>query len=458
MITTRFAPSPTGYLHIGGLRTALYSYLWARKNNGKFVLRIEDTDKKRNSQEAAKQILEVFKWVNIDIDDEIVYQSKRDDIYAKYIDILLQKGLAYYCYMSKEELDALRAEQIANKQTPRYDNRYRDFKGEIPKGRDAVVRIKVPQDTQICFDDGVKGQMKFDTKDIDDFIIARSDGSPTYNFVVAIDDALMGVNEIIRGDDHLTNTPKQIIVYNALGFELPKFYHIAMINNEQGAKLSKRDGALDVLEYKKMGYLSDALLNFLVRLGWGHKDEEIFSMDDMLRLFDPNNINKSASSYNLSKLDWINAYYISHKSHKELIDILEQDYDYKLDDCHKDIVDLLKSRSTTMIDLKIQIERFLNQPTSYEKHKFLNNENIELLKNYLLLLQKSDFSNKEELENKTKEFLKNNNSKPPCLFMPLRIALLGVSNAPGVYDILSALSKDKCIERIKKALDLNFNI
>jgi glutamyl-tRNA synthetase len=461
MIITRFAPSPTGYLHIGGLRTALYSYLWAKKNKGKFLLRIEDTDKKRNSQQATKQILEVFKWVNIDIDDEIVYQSKRDDIYKKYINILLEQNLAYYCYMSKEDLDKLRAEQKSNKQTTRYDNRYRNFKGDIPKNIKPVVRLKVPQNTKICFKDGIKGNMEFNTNDIDDFIIARSDSSPTYNFVVAIDDALMGVNEIIRGDDHLTNTPKQIIIYNALNFDIPKFYHISMINNEKGQKLSKRDGALDVLEYKKMGYLNYALLNFLIRLGWGHKDDEIFSINDMLKLFNPNDINKSASSYNVSKLEWINSYYIANTSNKELINILNIDYncDFK-QDCEntKQIVNLFKTRAKNMIELKKQIAQLKNKPQKYETHKFLTADNVVLSKKYMLELKEFDFVSKNELEKLTKEFLKTNNTKPPYLFMPLRIALVGVINAPSVYELLMVLGKNESLKRINVALNISFNL
>ena len=277
MVITRFAPSPTGYLHIGGLRTALLSYLWARKNGGKFLLRIEDTDKSRHNEDAVAAILKAFKWVGLEHDDEIEYQSKRSDIYTKYINQLLVEGKAYKCYMSRDELDALREEQSTKKERPRYDGRYRDFKGTPPEGIEPVIRIKAPLSEAMEFEDGVKGNMSFQAEDImDDFIIARSDGSPTYNFVVAVDDALMGVNSVIRGDDHLSNTPKQMVVYEALGFTLPKFYHVPMIHNASGKKLSKRDGATDVMAYKEMGYTPQALLNFLVRLGWSHGDQEIF--------------------------------------------------------------------------------------------------------------------------------------------------------------------------------------
>ena len=266
-IITRFAPSPTGYLHIGGLRTALFNYLYARANGGKFLLRIEDTDLARNSTDAKEAIIQAFDWVGLDYDGEVVYQSQRFPLYTQYIQQLLDEGKAYYCYMSKEELDSLREEQRKRGETPRYDNRYRDFKGTPPDGVKPVVRIKAPLNGEICFSDGVKGEMRIAAKEIDDFIIARSDGTPTYNFCVAVDDALMGVTNVIRGDDHLSNTPKQIIIYEALGFKVPKFFHVPMILNPQGHKLSKRDGAMSVMEYKDMGYLPEALLNFLVRLG-----------------------------------------------------------------------------------------------------------------------------------------------------------------------------------------------
>ena len=269
MIVTRFAPSPTGYLHIGGLRTALFSYLWAKKSGGKFLLRIEDTDRSRHNEDAVSGILKAFEWVGIKSDEEVVYQSERQDIYNKYINILLQNGKAYKCYMSKDELEQLREEQTTRKERPRYDGRYRNFTGTPPIGVEPVIRIKTPETGSIIVRDLVKGDVEFSIEDnLDDFVIARADGMPTYNFVVAIDDAVMGVTDVIRGDDHLSNTPKQIVVYEALGFKIPKFYHVPMIHNAEGKKLSKRDGATDVLQYRELGYLPDALLNFLLRLGW----------------------------------------------------------------------------------------------------------------------------------------------------------------------------------------------
>ena len=325
MVVTRFAPSPTGYLHIGGLRTALLNYLWARKNNGKFLIRIEDTDRSRHNEEAVTAILEAFKWVGMEHDDQIEYQSERSEIYKKYIDQLLAENKAYRCYMTKEELAELREEQEKRKERPKYDGRYRDFDGTPPEGIEPVIRIKSPLDGTVEFHDGIKGDMKFNVKDIlDDFIIARADGSPTYNFVVAVDDALMGVNQVIRGDDHLSNTPKQIVVYEALGFELPKFYHVPMIHNEQGKKLSKRDGATDVMEYKNLGYSPDVLLNFLIRLGWSYGDQEVFTRSEMLEYFNPKNISKSASIYSTEKLNWLSSQYISKLENSEIIEKLKR--------------------------------------------------------------------------------------------------------------------------------------
>ena len=302
MVVTRFAPSPTGYLHIGGLRTALLSYLWARRNNGKFLLRIEDTDFSRNDEAAALAIVEAFKWVGLEHDGVIEYQSSRLSIYQEYAQKLLDEGKAYKCYMSKEELEALREEQTARKERAKYDNRYRDFSGVAPEGREAVIRIKAPLEGSITVHDGVKGDVVFNVEDIlDDFIIARSDGTPTYNFVVAVDDALMGVTDVIRGDDHLNNTPRQIHILNALGARLPVYAHVPMILGPDGTKLSKRHGAVSVLQYAEEGYLPDALLNYLVRLGWSHGDQEVFTREEMIALFDIGNVNKSASAFNPEK-------------------------------------------------------------------------------------------------------------------------------------------------------------
>lgn len=466
MAITRFAPSPTGYLHIGGLRTSLYSYLWARKTGGEFRLRIEDTDLARNSEEAMKAIIDAFDWVGLNYDGEVFYQSKRTDIYKQYIDKLLESGNAYKCYMSKEELDALRAAQEAAKQTPRYDGTWRPEPGKelpaVPAGVEPVIRIKAPTTGTIEFDDGVKGHMKFDANQVDDYVIARSNGMPTYNFVVAIDDALMGMTDVIRGDDHLSNTPKQIVVYNALGFKVPKFYHVPMINNPEGKKLSKRDGAMDVMDYKRLGYLPEALLNFLVRLGWSNGDQEIFSMKEMLELFDPSNINKSASSYNGEKLLWLNSEYIKAVSNERLIEELKF-FDLDLSNYPKknEILDLAKQRAQTLVELKKSITDIIDIPTSYEESgvkKFIKEDTKEFLEKYLLLLEsnKNSLDSVEKIEEFTKPFINDNGLKFPQLFQPIRIALTGGTQAPSVYDIIFILGYDEVSTRINEALKRNF--
>jgi len=458
MIVTRFAPSPTGYLHIGGLRTALFSYLWARKNNGKFVLRIEDTDKKRNSKEATEAILKAFDWLGLEADGEITYQSERDAIYAKYIQQLLDEGKAYKCYMSKEELDALREEQMANKQRAKYDGRYRDFQGTPPEGVEPVIRIKAPTSGEIVVHDGVKGDVVFQAEDIlDDFIIARADGSPTYNFVVAIDDALMGINEVIRGDDHLSNTPKQVVVYEALGFTIPKFYHVPMIHNQQGKKLSKRDGATDVMAYKEMGYLPEALLNFLVRLGWSHGDQEIFSMDEMQALFDPKDINKSASIYNTEKLDWLNAHYIKNSSNERLTELLSEfGVILSSHDKREIILDTLKERAKTLKELADLINEIITAPKAYDEKavkKAFKGNAIEVLETFANRLQEAqELHLPSDYHHVMESVVQEMEIGFGKIGQPLRVALLGKLSGPGLDVVMSILGKDETLERIAKAV------
>lgn len=456
MIVTRFAPSPTGFLHVGGLRTALYNYLYARKNGGKFLLRIEDTDLARNSDAAVEAIKEAFDWCGLEYDGEVEFQSRRTEIYKKYINELLESGKAYKCYMSKDELDALRKEQEARKERPKYDGRYRDFTGTPPDGIEPVIRIKAPLSGKIEFDDGIKGHISFEAADIlDDFIIARSDGSPTYNFTVVIDDALMGVSDVIRGDDHLSNTPKQIILYDALGFKVPKFYHVAMINGSDGSKLSKRHGATDVMEYKRMGYLPQALLNFLVRLGWGHGDDEIFSMSDMLRLFDPKDINKSASTYNLSKLEWLNAYYIKNSGFYELADeMLFFGIDFRGLPKGELLMSLLQERAKTLLDIKAGVELIINAPSSYDEKamkKFVNDESKALLAQYLAEF-KEDLENTSEFEHFTMEFLNSKGKTLKDLAQNVRIALTGGSVSPGIFEMMEVLGASEVKKRILEFL------
>ncbi len=458
MTVTRFAPSPTGYLHIGGLRTALFSWLTAQHNKGEFLLRIEDTDMVRNSEEAKDAILKAFEWVGMNFEAEVVYQSKRFDLYKKYIDQLLEEGKAYKCYMSKEELAALREEQMAKKERTRYDGRYRDFTGTPPEGVEPVIRIKAPQEGTIFFVDGVKGAINIAASEVDDFVIARADGAPTYNFVVAIDDALMGLTDVIRGDDHLYNTPKQIVVYNALGFDIPNFYHVAMINNEQGKKLSKRDGATDVMDYKALGYLPEALLNFLVRLGWSHGDQEIFSLEEMITLFDPKNINKSSSNYNLDKLLWLNAHYIKNMANEKLAALLKE-YGVSIEghDKLELLLDATKERGKTLVELAKQINLILTVPNQYDEKsskKAFKGEAKVILGDFAAMLQDWDKTlhlpcDYHEVMEKLVETKEIGFGK---IGMPLRVSLLGSMTGSGLDEIMAILGVDETVVRIEKAI------
>ena len=445
MVVTRFAPSPTGYLHIGGLRTALLNYLWAKKNGGKFLLRVEDTDRSRHNEDAVKGILKAFQWVGLNSDEEIVYQSQRGDIYKKYIDQLLAENKAYYCYMTKDELTELRETQMLKKERTRYDGRYRDFQGTPPEGIKPVIRIKTPLKGSIIVNDKIKGTIEFKVSDtLDDFIIARADGNPTYNFVVAINDPLMGVNQVIRGDDHLSNTPKQIVVYNALGFEIPIFYHVPMIHNESGKKLSKRDGATDVMEYHNLGYFPEVLLNFLIRLGWSSGDQEIFTMKELLELFNPKDISRSASIYNLEKLNWLNGEFIKNLNSEKLLDVLNIG--------NIEIIDLVKDRCSTLVVLKNEVTKILEKPTEYDPKslkKHFKELNQNLLKEFLETLRNSEIS----CEDGFNSVLKFNEVGMAKLAQPVRIALVGTAQSPSVVDVMTILGKDEVILRIEKLLN-----
>jgi glutamyl-tRNA synthetase len=305
MIVTRFAPSPTGMLHIGGVRTALFSWLQARRHGGRFILRIEDTDRERSTDEAVRVILEGMAWLGLEADSPTIFQTARFDRYKAVIEQLVAEGKAYRCYCTKEELDELRAEQMARKQKPRYDGRWRDRTDSRP-GVEPVIRFKNPLSGEVVVHDLVHGDVVFKNAELDDLIIARPDGTPTYNFCVVVDDMDMGVTHVIRGDDHLNNTPRQINMFAALGAKIPVFAHVPMILGPDGAKLSKRHGAVSVLQYEEDGYLPDALLNYLVRLGWSHGDQEIFTREEMIAAFDIADVNKAASAFNPEKLLWLN--------------------------------------------------------------------------------------------------------------------------------------------------------
>ncbi len=309
-VRTRFAPSPTGYLHIGGARTALFSYLYARRHGGEFVLRVEDTDLQRSTAESVNAILEGMTWLGLDYDEGPFYQTERMDRYREVIEQLLAEDKAYYCYATREELDALREAQMKRGEKPRYDRRYRDFTGTPPAGVKPVVRFKNPIDGLVVVEDAIRGRVTFRNDELDDLIIARGDGTPTYNLTVVVDDMDMRITHVVRGDDHLNNTPRQINLYRALGVEPPAFAHLPMIHGPDGAKLSKRHGAVSVMQYREDGFLPEALINYLARLGWSHGDEEIFSRAELVQLFDLKDVNHSASSINPEKLRWLNQHYM----------------------------------------------------------------------------------------------------------------------------------------------------
>lgn len=448
MIITRFAPSPTGFLHIGGLRTALFNYLYARANNGKFLLRIEDTDFSRNSKEAVEAILEAFKWVNLDYDGEVVFQSQRLEIYQKYAQDLLKNGKAYLCYMTKEELESERERAKKEGRIYKYDNRYRDFDATPPPNISPSIRIKAPLDGEIRFYDALKGEVAINAKEVDDFIIMRSDGTPTYNFVVAIDDALMEISDVIRGDDHLSNTPKQAIIYEALGFKLPRFCHIPMILNEQGHKLSKRDGAMNVMDYKEMGFLSEALLNFLLRLGFSHNDKEIFSKDEMLESFNLQSLSHSPSAYNTSKLLWLNNHYIKESTNDTLERLLGREI--KLDSARKDcLFDEIKPRVDTLLVFGEMLDSVLNLPQSYdEKMK----QKCDLSLDFMAILRCIDFQSVESISLSLHNYAEKNGVKIGKIMMSLRLILLGKSGGIGVNECLFILGKNEADSRIAKFL------
>ena len=456
MIVTRFAPSPTGFLHIGGLRTALFNYLYAKANGGKFLLRIEDTDFSRNSDEAVGAILEAFKWVGLDYDNEVVFQSQRLEIYQRYADDLLKSGKAYYCYMTKDELDAERERAQTQGKVYRYDNRYRNFSGTPPSGVSPAIRIKAPMEGEICFYDALKGEVRIAAKEVDDYIIMRSDGTPTYNFVVAIDDALMGISDVIRGDDHLSNTPKQVIIYDALGMNVPKFCHIPMILNEKGHKLSKRDGAMNVMDYKTMGFLPEALLNFLLRLGFSHNDKEIFSLSEMVVLFNLGALSHSPSSYNLSKLFWLNNHYIKECEDSRLEGLLSADLG---DLANLDALDSHK-KSTLFAEIKPRIETLnafaemigavLNAPQHYDEKMI---KKCDLSVDFGTIIERVDFGSVEGVADSLHKIADNLGLGVGKLMMPLRLMLLGKSGGIGVNETLFILGKDESIRRIARFRD-----
>lgn len=461
MIRTRFAPSPTGYLHIGGVRTALYSWLYAKRMGGEFTLRIEDTDLERSSEESVNAILEGMSWLGLDYDHGPIYQTHRFERYKEVIDSLFEKGLAYYCYASPEELNAMREAQKAAGEKPRYDGRYREFTGEPPEGVKPVIRFKNPLDGEVVIDDLVKGQVTVANKELDDLIIARSDGTPTYNLTVVVDDWDMGMTHVIRGDDHLNNTPRQINLYKAIGAEVPKFAHIPMVLGEDGSRLSKRHGAVSVLQYKEQGFLPEALLNYLVRLGWSHGDQEIFTMDEMVEHFDLVDVNSSPSTFDHAKLTWVNEQHIKvacpeHLARYVAHFMAELGCDLSQGPELVKVAHLLKDRAKTLIEMAQGAVYFYQDFEAFDANaakKHLRPVAEEALRTLLGKLETLETWSAEAIHseiNATADALEVGMGK---VGMPLRVAITGGGQSPAIDATAELIGKARCIQRIQMALE-----
>jgi len=457
-IITRFPPSPTGYLHVGGARTAIFNWLYARHMNGKFVLRIEDTDVKRSTQASVDAIFEALEWLGIDWDAGPYFQSQRFDIYRDYTRKLIESGHAYYCTCSPEEIEAMRQKAMAVGGKPRYDGTCRE-KG-LKKSATAVVRFKAPLSGTTVVEDVIKGNIVFQNDELDDFVICRSDGTPTYNFVVVVDDITMGINTIIRGDDHVMNTPKQILLYRALGSALPTFGHVPMVLGSDRSRLSKRHGAMSVTAYRDMGYLPEALLNYLVRLGWSYGDQEFFTREELIRVFDIQNIGRSAGVFDLEKLQAINADHIQAASPDKLAAPLEP-FLKKLGlevDAGPDIIkviETLQPRSKTLEEMAQQAGFYYQNDITFEEkaaQKFLKPAALEPLR---LLAAKlaaaADFSEKG-LESVFLAVMDETGFKLGKIAQPVRVALTGRTASPGIFEIISILGKDRVLQRLEKAI------
>lgn len=460
MIKTRFAPSPTGFLHIGGARTALFSWGFAKHSNGKFVLRIEDTDLERSTEAATQGILDGMAWLNLDYDEGPFYQTQRFARYKEVIAQMLKDGTAYYCYTSKEELEALRLEQEKNKEKPRYDGKWRPEEGKvlppIPAGVSPVVRFKNPKTGSVVWNDFVKGRIEIQNSELDDLIIARADGTPTYNFCVVVDDFDMGITHVIRGDDHINNTPRQINILKALGAQIPEYAHLSMILGDDGKKLSKRHGAVSVMQYKDDGFLPDAVLNYLARLGFSHGDDEIFSRDDFISWFDLNNITPSAAQFNTEKLRWINQHYLKQKTGDELktliIPFLKEngitDSEIAAQKHLSDIALLYADRVCTLKEMAKEIMPFLK--TIEVDQELLKTFNLPDLKNAFSAL-KTAFENIDSWEKSTinqtfKAVLKEQKLKMPLLAMPIRAVIFNQTHTPSIDAVLEYLGKSKTLK------------
>lgn len=458
MIITRFPPSPTGYLHVGGARTALFNWLYARHMNGKFILRIEDTDIKRSTQASVDAIFEALEWLEIDWDEGPFFQSRRFDIYQTYIQKFLDSGHAYYCICSQEKIDIMRKEAMAAGGKPKYDGTCRD-KG-LAKTSNAVIRFRAPATGTTIVKDIIKGSIVFQNSEQDDFIICRSDGTPTYNFVVVVDDITMGINTVIRGDDHLNNTPRQIMLYNALGSPLPAFGHVPMVLGKDRTRLSKRHGATSVTAYRDMGYLPDALINYLVRLGWSHGDQEFFSRDELIEKFTLENIGKSPGIFDQEKLLALNADHIKAASPRNLSNHLlpflkERGCIAEKGDFLDSVIKTLNTRSKTLIDMADGSLFYYAKSISYEEKaakKHLKPASLSALQLLIDQLESLELFNENSLENAFKKVMETTGLKLGKIAQPVRVALTGKTVSPGIFEIIEVLGKKQVISRLQNAV------
>jgi glutamyl-tRNA synthetase len=460
-IVTRFPPSPTGYLHIGGARTALFNWLLARSAQGRFVLRIEDTDQERSTQEMTDSILEAMTWLGLDWDEGPTFQSQRFEIYHQHIEGMLDKGRAYYCQCTPEEVEAMRSRAREKGEKPKYDGTCRDK--NLGPGPGRVVRFKSPLEGETVFTDLLKGINRVDNRELDDFVVRRADRTPTYNLAVVVDDATMGVNTILRGDDHLSNTPKQVLLYQAMDYALPRFGHVPMILGPDKKKLSKRHGAMSVLEYRDMGYLPQALNNYLVRLGWSYGDREIFDLEELVALFSLQNLGKSACVFNPEKLRWVNSQHIKRSQPGDLaLDLqarLERDGFAGLDkDYLARVVPLLQPRAETMREMAEMARIFVipDHEIRYDPQlveKFLPSDvrpHLERLGDRFRQL--ADFS-QQSLEDEVRSYLQEQDLKFKTLAQPIRVALTGQKASPGLFETMEVLGQARVVNRLSRAVE-----
>jgi glutamyl-tRNA synthetase len=457
-VKTRFAPSPTGYLHVGGARTALFSWLYARKHGGRFVLRIEDTDLERSTQESVNAILEGMTWLGLEYDEGPFYQTQRFDRYNAIIDELLAKGLAYRCSCSKERLDTLREQQMAAKQKPRYDGHCRD--ANISADQPHVIRFRNPQDGEVAFDDLVRGRISVANGELDDLIIRRTDGSPTYNLTVVVDDHDMAITQVIRGDDHINNTPRQINLYRAMGWEVPAFAHLPMILGDDGARLSKRHGAVSVMQYKEDGYLPEALLNYLVRLGWSHGDQEVFSLDEMIQLFELEKVNRAPSAFNTDKLNWLNQHYIKEGDAAHVAHLLSSHLGALGIDPSEgpdlvQVVEAQRERASTLVELAGICEFYYRDFETYDakasKKAFKGDAVTALAYVRDKLAALSDWQ-REPIHHAVADSVAELAVGFGKVAMPLRIAVTGGAPSPDLDLTLFLVGREATLRRIDKAI------